>query len=140
MADEPSFKEQVIAEFRANAGVVATLLPGNATLLLTTTGRRSGQPRTLPLTYVPDPEGEDLLIVASKAGAPTHPDWFHNLLAQPQVTVEVGSETYAAQATVVAGEERDALFAVMTAAVPSFATSQQKTQRVFPVVRLTRLA
>lgn len=138
MSGGRTFQEQVIEEFRANAGVVGGVLAGNPTLLLTTTGRKSGQPRVAPLTYVADDASDDLLIVASKGGAPTHPDWFHNLLAQPQVTVEVGSEVYTATASVVSGAERARLFAMMAAQVPGFAVNQEKTTRELPVVRLTR--
>ena len=105
-------------------------------IVLTTTGAKSGQPRTNPLVYLAD--GDQLVIFASKAGAPTNPDWYHNLLAHPRVTVELGDETFHADASVVQGEERDRLFAQQVAVMPGFAEYQEKTTRTIPVVVLTR--
>src|SRR5215472_14793410 len=96
-------------EFRANAGKVGGPFEGMPLLLLTTTGAKSGKQRINPLAYTTD--GERLVIVASKNGAPTHPDWYHNIFAHPDVTVEVGTHTFAARATVVDGAERDEHFA-----------------------------
>src|SRR5438045_9089803 len=103
-----AFNENLIKEFRANEGKVGGMFEGRPVLLLTTTGAKSGRKFTLPLVYLPD--GKRLLIFASKAGSPTNPDWFHNLVAHPTVTVEVGPDTYEATATVLAGEERDRLY------------------------------
>jgi deazaflavin-dependent oxidoreductase (nitroreductase family) len=124
---------RVIAEFRASRGATDRPL-----LLLTTTGARTGRRRTTPLVYLAD--GDRLLIFGSKGGSPSHPDWYHNLVANPGVTVEVGPETYEAQATVLRGEERDRLYARQVAAMPHFGDYQRKTRRTIPVVALTRVA
>src|SRR5437764_13135299 len=99
-----AFNENLIKEFRANKGKVGGMFEGRPVLLLTTTGAKSGRRFTSPLVYLPD--GERLLIFASKGGAPSSPDWYHNLVANPTVTVEVGSDTYEATAREVTGEER----------------------------------
>jgi deazaflavin-dependent oxidoreductase (nitroreductase family) len=124
---------RVIAEFRAKRGAVDRPL-----LLLTTTGARTGQRRTTPLAYLRD--GGRLLIFASKGGSPSHPDWYHNLVANPRVGVEVGPEAYEAQATVLTGAERDRLYAQQAAVMPNFGEYQQKTKRTIPVVALTRVS
>jgi deazaflavin-dependent oxidoreductase (nitroreductase family) len=128
----------LITDFRANGGhVTSGPFAGRPVLLLTTTGAKSGQPRLAPLVYSRD--GDGYVIVASKGGAPTHPAWYHNLLAHPLVTVEVGSETFTARARVTEGAERDRLFAERVAASPNFAEYQRRTARVIPVVVLERL-
>ena len=127
----------VIAEFRSSRDAPGGPAGGRPLLLLTTTGARTGQRRTTPLVYLKD--GERLLIFASKGGAPSHPDWFHNLVANPRVTVEVGQETYEAEAAVLSGEERDRLYARQVAAMPNFGEYQQKTRRTIPVIALTRV-
>ena len=128
----------LITDFRANGGKVTSgPFAGRPVLLLTTTGARSGQPRLAPVVYSRD--GEHYVIVASKGGAPTHPAWYHNLLANPVVTVEVGRETFDARARVTEGAERDRLFAERAASSPSFAEYQRRTTRVIPVVVLERL-
>ncbi|HVU69598.1 MAG TPA: nitroreductase family deazaflavin-dependent oxidoreductase [Ktedonobacteraceae bacterium] len=133
------FNQQIINEFRANNGKVGGPFAGGSLLLLTTTGAKSGQPRTSPLAYTSD--GENLVIIASKAGAPTNPDWYYNLLAHPEVTVEVGNERYQARASVVAEQEkRDRLYAKMVERMPGFADYEKKTTRKIPVVVLERLA
>jgi deazaflavin-dependent oxidoreductase (nitroreductase family) len=105
-------------------------------VLLTSVGAKSGNPFTTPVMYVAD--GDRLLVFASKAGAPTHPDWYHNLVAHPRVTVEVGTENYEANAEVLVGEERDRLYAQQAERSPIFGEYQAKTTRVIPVVALTR--
>src|SRR4051812_28197709 len=130
------FNQLVINEFRANNGKVGGPFEGRSVMLLTTTGAKSGRRFTLPLVYLPD--GERLVIFASKAGAPTNPDWYHNLVANPVVTVEVGPETYEARATVVTGDERDNLYAQQVAVMPQFGEYQQKTTRLIPVIALER--
>jgi deazaflavin-dependent oxidoreductase (nitroreductase family) len=133
------FNHQIISEFRANNGKVGGPFAGGSLLLLTTTGAKSGQQRTSPLAYTTD--GEHLVIIASKAGAPSNPDWYYNLLAHPEVTVEVGNERYQARASVVADlEERDRLYAKMVERMPGFADYEKKTTRKIPVVVLERLA
>jgi deazaflavin-dependent oxidoreductase (nitroreductase family) len=130
----------VIAEFRANEGRVGGPFEGAALLLLTTLGRKSGREHTTPVMYFK--EGDRFFVIASKAGAPTHPDWYYNLLANPDVTVEVGTEAglekFAARATATAGAERDRLYAAQAERVPGFAEYQEKTERVIPVVALER--
>jgi deazaflavin-dependent oxidoreductase (nitroreductase family) len=138
MPDRSDWNRQIIEEFRANGGKVGGVWEGRRLLLLTTTGAKSGQHRTNPLAYLPD--GDRLLIFASKAGAPTNPDWYHNLVAHSNVTVEVGAETYEATATVLTGEERDRLYAKQSQASPAFADYQAKTSRTIPVVALSRKA
>ncbi len=130
------FNTQVIEEFRANAGKVGGPFEGAAMVLLTTTGAKSGQPRTTPLVYLP--HGDQVIIFASKAGAPTNPDWYHNLVAHPTVTVEIGTETYEATAVEVTGEERNRLFAAMVAVMPGFKGYEESTTRVIPVIDLRR--
>lgn len=130
------FNRSLIAEFRVNGGKVGGQFAGAPMLLLTTTGRRSGQPRTNPLAYTAD--NGRYVIIASKGGAPTNPDWFHNLRANPEVTVEVGDETFTARASIPEGAERDRLYNQMAAQMPGFAEYQTKTTRRIPVVLLER--
>ena len=130
------WNSRVIEEFRTNGGKVGGPFEGAPLLLLTTTGARSGQRRTTPLVYLPD--GERMLIFASKAGAPTNPDWYHNLVAHPQTTVEVGNETLNVTATVVTGEERDRIYNEQAKLNPGFAEYQAKTTRKIPVIALER--
>src|SRR5215472_11202333 len=106
-----AYNQGVITEFRANHGAVSQ--PPFPILLLTTTGARTGRPATVPLGYGVDDDGR-VFVVASKAGAPRHPAWFHNLRANPAVTVELGDGTFPARAVVTEGEERDRLFAIIT--------------------------
>ncbi|MEO3813244.1 nitroreductase/quinone reductase family protein [Sphaerisporangium sp. B11E5] len=126
---------QVIDEFRANAGRVGGPFEGARLILLTTTGARSGARHTTPLGYLHD-GGDRILVIASAGGAPRHPAWYHNLVADPVVTVETGLFTYEAHATVLTGEERDEVFARAVEADPGWAGYQAKTSRVLPVVAL----
>ena len=137
MSRPADFNEQLIAEFRANEGQVTGIFAGRPLLLLTTTGRKSGTPRTMPLVYSTD--GDHLVIIASKGGAPTNPDWYHNLVANPEVTIELGAETFDARATVVAGAERERLYEQQAATMPAFSEYKQKTTREIPVVVLERV-
>ena len=130
------FNRPIIEEFQANGGKVGGPFEGVPLLLLTTTGAKSGKQRINPLAYTTD--GDRLVIVASKNGAPTHPDWYHNIVAHPAVNVEVGSDAFAARATVVDGAERDKLFASMAAMIPIYAEYQAQITRTIPVVVLTR--
>jgi deazaflavin-dependent oxidoreductase (nitroreductase family) len=130
------FNKRLIAEFRANGGKVGGQFAGAPMLLLTTTGRRSGQPRTNPVVYTTD--NGRYVIIASKGGAPTNPDWFHNLRANPEVIVEIGGETFPARATVPEGAERDRLFTRMVGQMPGFGEYQTMTTRQIPVVLLER--
>lgn len=129
------FNQQVIDEFRAHQGRVGGPFEGGRLLLLTTTGARTGTPHTTPVGYLPD-GGERVLVIASAAGSPRHPDWYHNLLANPQVTVESGVFTYEAQAVVLAGEEREQAWARAVEADPGWAEYQSRTERVIPVIAL----
>jgi deazaflavin-dependent oxidoreductase (nitroreductase family) len=132
------FHTPVIEEFRTNQGRVGGWLDGARLLLLTTTGARSGRPHTVPVGYLPD-GGPRVLVIASAAGAPNHPAWYHNLVAHPVVTVEDGVFTYEAEATVLTGAERDRAFARAVEDDPGWAEYQAKTDRVLPVVALTEI-
>ncbi len=138
MPDVKDWNAQIIAEFRANGGKVGGQFDGAPLLLLTTTGAKSGLARTSPMMYLPD--GDRLVVFASKAGAPTNPDWYHNVVANPSATVEVGTETFDVDAQVTTGAERDALYARQAKLYPGFAEYEAKTDRVIPVVALTRKA
>jgi deazaflavin-dependent oxidoreductase (nitroreductase family) len=119
------WNQKIIDEFRANAGRVDI-------------GARSGKERVNPLTYLPD--GNDMVITATKSGAPTNPDWYYNLKEHPRITVEVGTATFPVEATEVTGEERDELWRRLVAMRPGFAEYETKTSRIFPMFRLTRLS
>ena len=137
MPDVQDFNTAIIEEFRANAGIVGGPFEGAPVLLLTTTGARSGLERVNPMVY--RLEGDDLYVFASKAGAPTNPDWFHNLVANPEVTVELGTDTFQARAEVLEGEARDRVYGAQAVAFPAFADYQAGTDRVIPVVHLVRI-
>lgn len=127
----------IIDEFRANEGRVGGYFDGASILLLHTTGARTGHARVNPLVYLPD--GDRYVIIASKGGAPTNPDWYHNLLANPDVEVEVGSETIPVRATVIEDdEERTALYARQVERREGFADYLKKTDRRIPVIALER--
>lgn len=132
------FNQPIIEEFRANHGRVGGWFEGARLVLLTTTGARSGKPHTTPVGYYPDGDGR-ILVIASAAGAPKHPAWYHNLLANPRVTVESGVFTYEADATVLEGDERDRAFARAVEADSGWADYQARTSRVIPVVALTEV-
>lgn len=135
MPDMSEFNRAIIEEFRANGGKVGGSFEGAPVLLLTSTGAKSGQRRTTPLMYMPD--GERMVIFASKGGAPTNPAWYHNLRANPSATVEVGSDTVEVDAAVTSGEERARLFKRQAELYPQFAEYAEKTTREIPVVALT---
>lgn len=135
--DWQQMNERVIAEFRATGGEVGGRFAGRPMLLLTTIGARSGQPRITPLNYSAD--GELLAVIASKGGSPTHPDWYRNLVANPEVTVEVGTETFRARARTAEEPERTRLFDQQAAIMPFFdAYRQAVVAREIPVVVLER--
>ena len=136
MAEEKSFNEKLIDEFRANGGKVGGVFAGRPMMLLTTTGKKSGEPRVAPLVYSTD--GDDVVVIASKGGAPTNPDWYYNLLTNSTVTAEVGTETYQAEALVVSGEERQRLYDAQATEMPMFAEYQKNTEREIPVIVLKR--
>ena len=132
------FNTQVIEEFRGNEGKVGGGFNGAPMVLLTTTGAKSGKRATTPLVYLK--EGDRVFIFASMGGAPTSPAWYHNLVANPRVSVEIGAESYEADAQVITGDERDRLFAAQVAVMPGFGEYQAKTTRVIPVVELRRVS
>ena len=131
------FNRRLIEEYRASGGRVGGAYEGAPLLLLTTTGAKSGRRHTTPLMYLDD--GGRLVVFGTKGGAPTNPDWYHNLLAHPDATVEVGSEAYAVRATVAAGAERERLAALQREQRPQFAEVEAQTPREIPVIVLERL-
>ncbi len=131
------FNKAIIAEFRANGGQVGGRFANTTLLLLTTIGAKSGQVRTNPVAYTTD--GDHIIIIASKGGAPTNPDWYHNIKANPVVTVELGREQFQARAIVAEGTERDRLFRQMADVMPGFADYQRNTDRQIPVIILERM-
>jgi deazaflavin-dependent oxidoreductase (nitroreductase family) len=132
--DVKATNRRVIEQFRAGGEIEG--MHRERLLLLTTTGAKTGNPHTSPMMFHRD--GDRLLVIASFAGAPAHPAWYTNLVADPRVTVEIGDETYPATATPAEGEERARLWTMLTAAYPFFAEHQAKTERVIPVVVLER--
>ena len=131
------FNQQIIEEFRANDGKVGGPFEGANVLLLHTRGAKSGVERVNPVAY--QQVGDDVAVFASKGGADTNPDWFHNLRANPVVTVEVGTDTVEARARVADGEERDRIWTRQKQLMPGFAEYEQKTARQIPVVVLERV-
>ncbi|MCE9646337.1 MAG: nitroreductase family deazaflavin-dependent oxidoreductase [Chloroflexi bacterium] len=127
--------QKIIDEFRANDGRVGGSFEGKTLLLLHTKGARSGQERINPVACIRD--GDRLAVIASKGGAPTHPDWYYNVVADPQVTVEVGTEKFQARAAVAEEPERTRLYNKMVEVMPGFEGYRQKTSRVIPVIVLT---
>ena len=136
MSEMDDMNRPVIEEFRANDGKVGGYFEQMNLLLLTTTGRRSGQPRLNPLAYLE--EDGTIYIFASKGGAPSNPDWFHNIKANPKVTVELGTESFEGTATEVSPEERDRIYGIQAARLDNFAEYEKMTDRTIPVVAITR--
>src|SRR5579884_1515131 len=136
MTDQKDYNRQLVEDFRANRGNPDSPFKNRPLLLLTATGARSGQPRTTPMMYVPD--GDRLLVIASNAGAPKHPDWYYNLVAHPEVTVEVGSETYDATASVVKGRDHDGVWRQIVELYPYFADQRANEMRQIPTFALVR--
>jgi deazaflavin-dependent oxidoreductase (nitroreductase family) len=136
MTDFNEWNKKVIEEFRANAGKVGGNFEGSSLLLLHTTGAKSGLPRINPVMYLAD--GDRYVIVASKAGASTHPDWYRNLVANPEISVEVGTEEFPVLATVTSEPERTQLYEKVEAMAPGFTEYKINTTRVIPVITLTR--
>lgn len=136
MSDVNDWNTKVIEEFRANGGHVVMDSKDVPMLLLHTRGAKTGEDRVNPVMYL---ENNGLLFVfASKAGADSNPDWYYNLVAHPEVIVELGDDTFAATAIVVKGEERDVIWDLMAQAMPQFGEYQTKTSRVIPVIELRR--
>jgi deazaflavin-dependent oxidoreductase (nitroreductase family) len=137
MANEmQDWNRKIIEEFRANGGRVGGQFEGAPLLLLHSTGAKSGQERVNPMMY--QAVGDDLAVFASKAGAPTNPDWYHNLVAHPDATVEVGTDTYPVRARVAGSDERERIWSKQKADFPGFADYEAKTDRQIPVVILER--
>jgi deazaflavin-dependent oxidoreductase (nitroreductase family) len=136
MGELDDWNRRIIEEFRSNGGRVGGRLEGANLLLLHTTGARSGRERVNPLAY--QAVGDDYAVFGSNAGASINPDWYHNLLANPDVTVEVGTETFKGRARVAEGDERDRIWARQKELVPSFDQYEEKTTRPIPVVVISR--
>ncbi|MGW2545733.1 nitroreductase/quinone reductase family protein [Kitasatospora sp. NPDC001574] len=137
-----SWNERIIKEFRENNGKVGGMFEGAPMVVLTTAGRRTGKPHTNPAIYLRD--GDRYLVFASNLGNSQHPDWYHNLVAAPQVTMEIGTDEgrvkpFATRAVVLEGEERDRLYELQSTLSPAFREYQEKTTRVIPVVALHAL-
>ncbi|WP_227999999.1 nitroreductase family deazaflavin-dependent oxidoreductase [Nocardia australiensis] len=130
------FNTQIIEEFRANGGKVGGMFEGANMVLITTTGAKSGRQILNPLAYLPD--NERIVLIASNGGADKNPAWYHNLRANPELTVEIGTEKYPAKAVIVTGPERNELYARMVEIMPGFAEYQANTERVIPVVTVYR--
>jgi deazaflavin-dependent oxidoreductase (nitroreductase family) len=132
-----AFNKGIIEEFRANGGVVGGPFEGGTLLLLTSTGAKSGQPRLAPLAYL-TVDGK-MLIIGSKAGSDTNPDWVHNLRASPAAHIEVGTDAYDVTARELPADERDATYPKVVALAPGFGEYQSKTSRVIPLFELLRV-
>jgi deazaflavin-dependent oxidoreductase (nitroreductase family) len=122
--------------YKKSGGRRGAIMNGRKLILLTTTGKQSGQPRTVPV--VPFLDGNTMYVMASMGGAPTNPAWYTNLVANPDVAVQLGAETWRARAVPLEGAERDRIWSRVTAEMPNFGDYQKKTSRVIPVVRLDR--
>lgn len=132
------FNKQIIEEFRANDGKVGGFFAKNTLLLLHTIGAKSGKERVNPLVTFED--GDRLVVVASKGGAPSHPDWYYNIIANPIVSVEYGTDKFQARANVTSEPERTRLYEQMEGKMASFSEYKKKAGRVIPVVTLTRIS
>ena len=131
-----NWNQQIIDEFRKNEGKVGGPFQGAPMLLLISKGARSGKSHITPL--VPLVDGDSLYVFASMGGAPKNPAWYHNIVANPSVTVERGTESFAANAEVLTGKERDDIYAKQAALLPAFGQYQSKTKRTIPVIKLVR--
>jgi len=129
--------QAVISEFRTNQGKVGGAMDGMPILLLTMTGAKTGRTLVRPLCHSRD--GDRLVVIASYGGAPRNPPWYHNLIANPVVTVEVGSDKFKARANQTSGAERQRLFDAQARLMPFFNDYQNKTKRQIPVLTLTRI-
>lgn len=136
MSSLGDYNQMIIEEFRANGGNPPSWSGSSPLLLLHHRGAKSGVERLNPVAYLDD-DGR-YAVFASKAGAPTNPGWYHNLMAHPEITIEVGSETLPVTASEARGDERERLFAAQAERTPQFAEYQRKTDRLIPVIVLTR--
>jgi deazaflavin-dependent oxidoreductase (nitroreductase family) len=134
------FNDQVIAEFRANEGKVGGGFEGAPMILVHHTGRKSGTEHVTPMVYLPGDDADTFYVFASKAGAPTNPDWYYNLTASGSGAAEVGTETFAVSVAEVTGEDRDRIYDAQVAKMPGFAEYAEKTAgiRTIPVLSLSR--
>lgn len=124
----------VIEEFRANDGKIGGFFADKTVLILHSTGARTGLQRVTPLVY--RREGDRVFVFATKGGSPSHPDWYHNLMANPTVSVEIGADTSSARAVEIVGDERNAIYSRAATDIPNFAEYQAATQRLIPVIEL----
>jgi deazaflavin-dependent oxidoreductase (nitroreductase family) len=136
--DFNAFNQALVDEFRANAGQVTGMFAGAPLVLVTTTGAKSGKRRTTPIVHTNDDAG-NVVIIASKGGAPTSPDWYHNLVANPDVTVELPTEKFEGRARVAEEPERERLYRAQAALMPNFAEYEKATTRKIPVVIIERV-
>ena len=136
------FNRSLIEEFRANDGKVGGNFEGSPMVLLTTTGAKSGNQHTTPLVYLQegDAPGSPVYVFASMGGAPTHPAWYHNIVANPKVTVELPGDRFEARAVVIAGDARERIWTEQKSRMPNFAEYEQKTTRTIPVIELVRVS
>lgn len=137
MSEVNDYNKRIINEFRANDGRVGGPFEGKSLLLLHTIGAKSQKERINPVACIQD--GDRLVVIASKSGAPTHPDWYYNVVANPLVTVEVGTETFRARASVAEEPERSRLYDKMVEVMPGFDGYRRKANRVIPVIVLERM-
>jgi deazaflavin-dependent oxidoreductase (nitroreductase family) len=137
MTDMTEFNQGIIKEFRENEGKVGGMFEGASIILVHHIGAKSGTERVAPLVYFG--EGERIFIFATKGGSDESPAWFHNLVANPKVTVEVGAEKFEVTATVLDRAERDEYYAKQVAVAPNFGDYERKTTRVIPVIELKRI-
>jgi deazaflavin-dependent oxidoreductase (nitroreductase family) len=133
--DIKEINRRVVEQFRAGGEIEG--MHRERLVLLTTVGAKTGQRRTTPMMF--DRDGDRVLVMASNAGAAKTPDWFHNVVAHPHVTVEIGDETYEAVAVVTEGAERERMWSMITGRYPFFLDHQAKAGRVIPVVALERV-
>jgi deazaflavin-dependent oxidoreductase (nitroreductase family) len=134
------FNDGIIAQFRANEGRVGAPFEGAPMVLVHCTGRKSGKEYVIPLVYLPGDDDDSIYIFASKGGGPAHPEWYLNLIAAGQATVEVGSSTYPVTVTELSGAERDRVYAAQVQLRPGFGEYEEKTKgiRTIPVLQLKR--
>ena len=136
--DWNDWNRRVIEEFRTNGGKVSGRFEGGTLLLLHHVGRRSGAERVNPLAYLRD--GDRYVVIGSKGGAPTHPDWYHNLVAARTTEIEVGTERFPVEVHELTGTERDEVWPRLVEAMPGFGDYQRQTDRTIPLVALSRVA
>ena len=134
--DHAAFNEKVVEDFRANGGKISGVMAGKNVMLMTTIGAKSGQPRMNPVGYLRD--GDRLILIASNGGQDKHPSWYHNLKANPTVTIDLGDGTFEAVATEITGQERDDLYARAIEVEPAFAAYETTTDRKIPVFQVVR--